>query len=99
MTAPTIESVLDEKRLFAPPAHFSEQAYIKNLGEYQDLYRKAEENPEAFWGELADQELHWFKKWDKVLQWHPPEAKWFTGGQINISYNCLGSSPNNLAKE
>ena len=89
MTAPTIESVLEEKRLFDPPANFSEQAYIKSLAEYQDLYRKAEENPEAFWAQLAAQELHWFKQWDKVLDWQPPQAKWFTGGQLNISYNCL----------
>ncbi|MFN9174581.1 MAG: acetate--CoA ligase [Synechocystis sp.] len=84
-----IESVLHEDRLFAPPSAFSEQAYIRSVREYEQLYSKAASNPEKFWGELADQELHWFKKWDRVLDWQPPFAKWFTGGQLNISHNCL----------
>jgi acetyl-CoA synthetase len=46
------------------------------------------EEPEKFWGRAAE-ELHWFKKWDKVLEWKSPWAKWFVGGQINLSYNCL----------
>ncbi len=45
-------------------------------------------HPEKFWGRIAE-ELHWFKKWDKVLEWNNPWAKWFVGGQINLSYNCL----------
>jgi acetyl-CoA synthetase len=84
-----IESVLHEDRLFASPPAFSEQAYIRNVREYEQLYSKAASNPEKFWGELAEQELHWFKKWDRVLDWQPPFAKWFTGGQLNISHNCL----------
>ncbi|MFM1842890.1 MAG: acetyl-coenzyme synthetase [Cyanobacteriota bacterium] len=85
----TIESILQENRLFEPPADFSEQAYVRSVREYDQLYSKAASNPERFWGELAEQELHWFKKWDRVLDWQPPFAKWFTGGQLNISYNCL----------
>jgi len=85
----TIESVLHEKRLFEPPTTFSDQAYVRNTREYEQLYSKAASNPEKFWGELAERELHWFKKWDRVLDWQPPFAKWFTGGQLNISYNCL----------
>lgn len=57
--------------------------------EYEQLYSRAASNPEKFWGELAEQELHWFKKWDQVLDWQPPFAKWFVGGQLNISHNCL----------
>ncbi|TVU52026.1 MAG: acetate--CoA ligase [Arthrospira sp. PLM2.Bin9] len=89
MSQPTIESILHEKRLFHPSEDFSKQARIKSMEEYRELYEKAKANPEAFWAELAENELHWFKKWDQVLDWQPPFAKWFVGGKINISYNCL----------
>lgn len=89
MSQDTIESILQEKRLFQPPAEFSEKAHIKSLEEYQALYDKAKADPQAFWGELATQELDWFQKWDAVLDWQPPFAKWFVNGKINISYNCL----------
>jgi acetyl-CoA synthetase len=84
-----IESILQENRLFQPPAEFSQQAKIKSLAEYEQLYAKAKAEPEKFWAELADTQLHWFQKWDKVLDWQPPFAQWFTQGKINISYNCL----------
>lgn len=89
MSQATIESILQEKRLFHPPAEFSQQAHIKSLEDYEQLYNKAKADPQQFWAELAEQELHWFQKWDKVLDWQPPFAKWFVGGKINISYNCL----------
>ncbi|MFM7579038.1 MAG: acetyl-coenzyme A synthetase N-terminal domain-containing protein, partial [Microcystaceae cyanobacterium] len=89
MSDPTIESVLHEERLFNPPSEFSNQAYVRSVREYEQLYSKAAANPERFWAELAEQELQWFKKWDTVLDWQPPNAQWFVGGQLNISYNCL----------
>ena len=89
MSQPTIESILQENRLFAPTPEFSQKAHIKSLEEYKQLYEKAKANPEAFWAELAETELHWFQKWDQVLDWQPPFAKWFVNGKINISYNCL----------
>ncbi|HCF30002.1 MAG TPA: acetate--CoA ligase [Cyanobacteria bacterium UBA11049] len=89
MSQVTIESILQEKRLFHPPAEFSQKAHIKSLEEYDRLYNKASSDPQQFWAELAEQELHWFQKWDKVLDWQPPFAKWFVNGKINISYNCL----------
>ncbi|MEX0269232.1 acetate--CoA ligase [Leptolyngbyaceae cyanobacterium UHCC 1019] len=89
MPQPTIESILHEERLFHPVAEFSQQAQIKSLEQYQQLYNKAKADPQAFWAELADTELHWFQKWDTVLDWQPPFAKWFVNGTINISYNCL----------
>ncbi|MEG4114423.1 MULTISPECIES: acetate--CoA ligase [unclassified Microcoleus] len=89
MSQDTIESILQEKRLFQPPAEFSQKAHIKSLEEYQALYDKAKADPQAFWAELAAQELHWFQNWDTVLDWQPPFAKWFVNGKINISYNCL----------
>jgi acetyl-CoA synthetase len=89
MSQPTIESVLQEKRLFEPSAQFSQAAHIKSLAEYHQIYDRAKADPAAFWAELADQELHWFEKWHTVLDWQPPSVKWFDGGKINISYNCL----------
>ena len=89
MSQVTIESILQEKRLFHPPTEFSQTAQIKSKQDYQQLYDRAKVDPQKFWAELAEQELHWFQKWDKVLDWQPPFAKWFVNGKINISYNCL----------
>jgi len=89
MSQPTIESILHEQRLFHPSPEFSQQAHINSQQEYEALYQKAAADPAGFWAELAQQELHWFKPWDTVLDWQPPFAKWFSGGKINISYNCL----------
>jgi len=88
--APTqnIDSILHEDRLFPPPPEFSKDAHIRSEEDYNHLRAKAAADPEAFWSDIA-RELHWFKPWDKVLDWQAPWAKWFTGGQINISYNCL----------
>ncbi|HET7290902.1 MAG TPA: acetate--CoA ligase [Vicinamibacteria bacterium] len=89
MTAvPDIESVLNEGRVFAPPAPFRERAHIKSLEEYRRLYERSVREPEAFWSEQAET-LTWDRKWDKVLDWQPPFAKWFVGGRLNISTNCL----------
>jgi acetyl-CoA synthetase len=86
--ASNIESILKESRRFAPPADFAAQAHIKSVAEYEKLWQRARDNPEAFWGEQADR-LHWFRRWDKVLVWNEPHAQWFTGGKINASFNCL----------
>lgn len=83
-----IESVLKEKRIFKPNQQFSKQAHIKSFAQYKRLYNESVKHPERFWAKIAE-ELVWFKKWSKVLEWNPPFAKWFVGGKINISYNCL----------
>jgi acetyl-CoA synthetase len=83
-----IDSILQEKRLFRPSEQFSKNAHVKSMAEYEAIYKKAEADPEAFWGDIA-KELHWFKPWSKVLEWNAPWAKWFVGGEINLSYNCL----------
>ena len=89
MSQPTIESILQENRTFAPPADLAANAEIKSLDDYQALYDRAAADPTAFWAELAEKELDWFQKWDTALDWQPPVAKWFGGGKINISHNCL----------
>jgi acetyl-CoA synthetase len=87
-TQVNIDSTLVEQRSFEPPAEFSQKAQIKSLAEYEALYKESVEQPEKFWARAA-QELHWFRKWDKVLEWKAPWAKWFVGGEINLAYNCL----------
>jgi acetyl-CoA synthetase len=83
-----IESVLNETRTFPPPPAFAADSQIKSFEEYERIYAEAAADPEAFWARQAE-ELHWFKKWDKVLEWEEPFAKWFVGGKLNVSYNCL----------
>ena len=86
----TITSMMEEKRLFKPPKQLSQDAYIKSFDEYKEIYKRSIEDPEAFWGELAEQ-LDWYQKWDKVLVTDFENAKheWFVGGKLNVSYNCL----------
>jgi acetyl-CoA synthetase len=83
-----IDSILREARKFDPPAEFSRHARIKSMAEYRKIYDAAAADPEKFWADVAG-ELHWFQKWNKVLEWDLPWAKWFAGGKINLSYNCL----------
>ena len=84
----SIDSVLQETRVFPPPPEFAQAAHIRSLEEYQALWDRAKDDPEGFWGEQA-QLLTWFKPWDKVLEWNQPFAKWFLGGQLNAAFNCI----------
>src|SRR5881394_2223961 len=84
-----ITSVLQENRVFAPSKSFSAQAHIDSMAEYRRLYTESIRSPEKFWAKQATHELVWFKPWRKVLQWKEPFAKWFVGGQLNASVNCL----------
>ena len=79
--------VLEEKPI-PPPEDFSKKAHVKSLKEYQEMYQRAVDNPEEFWGEQSKM-LDWFQPPKKVLEWNLPHAKWFTGGKLNVSYNCL----------
>jgi acetyl-CoA synthetase len=84
-----INTVMQEDRLFPPAAEFADQAHIGSLEAYQALWDDAAQDIEGFWGKLAKEQLHWFRDFDKVLDWKPPLAKWFVGGITNASYNCL----------
>jgi acetyl-CoA synthetase len=79
-----LEALLKEDRRFPPDGAFREQA---NAGD-GTVYRRAASDPEAFWSEWASR-LDWFEPWQRVLEWEPPHAKWFIGGRLNASYNCL----------
>lgn len=85
-----IISMLEDKQVYQPPDAVRLRAYIKSLEEYQKIYDRSTNDVEGFWGECAEQ-LDWYKKWDKVLEWNfiKPEVKWFLGGKLNASYNCL----------
>jgi acetyl-CoA synthetase len=79
----TLDNLSTETRTFPPSEEFAEQANAK-----ADIYDRAAEDHEGFWVEQADR-LHWHKRWDKVLEWEPPFAKWFVGGKLNVAYNCV----------
>jgi len=79
-----LDDLLRENRSFPPPAGFRNKARIQD----EQIYAEAERDPEGFWEKFAD-ELEWSRRWDKVLDWNPPHAKWFVGGRLNVSVNCL----------
>ena len=90
MADPQIESVLQEGRVFPPPAALAESAQLGSLQAYQALWDEVNADPDAFWGRQAREHLHWFKPFEQVLDWStPPFARWFEGGTTNLSYNCL----------
>ena len=88
MTEENLSSTLRENRVFPPAAAFASGAYVKSLAEYESLYARSVADPEAFWAEIAG-ELDWFAPWTRVLDWELPWAKWFVGGKLNLSHNCV----------
>jgi acetyl-CoA synthetase len=88
-----LDTVMQETRLFPPSPEFAAKARIGSLAAYEALWNEANADIEKFWGKLAG-ELHWFKPYGKVLEWNEPFAKWFVGGQTNVSYNCLDAHLN-----
>ena len=83
-----MESLLRENRVFPPPAEFAAKALIKSLPEYEALYKRSIEDPEGFWAEMA-REIDWFTPWTKVTEGGMGSAKWFVGGKLNLSHNCV----------
>ena len=79
--------VLEEKPI-PPPEEFSKRAHVKSMEEYHKLYEQAASDPEGFWGEQAKM-LDWAEPFSRVLEWNSPHAKWFVGGKLNVSFNCL----------
>ena len=83
-----IKSVLHEERIFPPPEDFARSAHIRSMEEYERLYAESLNSPETFWARMAEK-LHWFTRWHTVLEWNLPHARWFVGGTLNASYNCV----------
>ena len=79
----------EENKIFKPSKKFSSNAHIKSKKELEKIYKESIKNPEKFWAERAD-EIDWFKKWKRVFtKTKKPFVKWFEGGKLNVSYNCL----------
>ncbi|KGP76640.1 3-hydroxypropionyl-CoA synthetase [Desulfosporosinus sp. Tol-M] len=96
----SVKSMMVENRVFAPSAEFSEKAWVKSRAQYDEMYKKSIEKPDEFWAEMADK-LTWFKKWDKVEEFDFTNdifVRYFQGGQINVSYNCLDVHLNTVRK-
>ena len=83
-----VESLLRENRVFPPPAEFAAKAHVGSLEQYEAMYRRSVEEPEAFWAEAAS-ELEWFAPWEKVVEGEMGSARWFVGGKLNLSHNCV----------
>jgi acetyl-CoA synthetase len=80
---------MSTEAIYAPSEDFVRHAHVQGMQGYVELYRRAEQDPEGFWDEVASQEIHWFEKWSKVLEWNPPFARWFAGAKTNVSFNCI----------
>jgi len=89
----TIDTLLEESRIFHPDEEFTRQANVRN----RDIYAEARANPKIFWAMQAER-LDWFRKWDQVLEWNPPYAKWFVNGKLNACYNCVDRHLNTWRK-
>jgi acetyl-CoA synthetase len=95
-----IASMMAENRVFTPSKEFSQSAALRSLEEYKALYNWSIKDPEGFWGKMAEQ-LDWYKKWDKFVEYdfkNKPEVRYFIGGKINVSYNCLDRHLNTWRK-
>jgi acetyl-CoA synthetase len=85
---------------YAPSPEFVRNANVQGMEGYRELYERAQQDPQAFWSDLAERELEWFQKWNTVLDWsNPPFAKWFAGGKTNVAYNCLDRHANGQRKD
>ncbi len=89
--APTIKSMMEENRVFDPPAKLKENAWIKNFDEYKTMYDRSIDDPDTFWAEMAEN-FTWTKKWDKVRSYDfrdKIDIKFYEGAETNITVNCL----------
>jgi acetyl-CoA synthetase len=84
LSSPEIDALLRETRRFPPPEAWRRSANVRD----PEVYRRAAADPEAFWADFAA-ELEWMRRWERVLEWKAPHAKWFVGGRINASVNCV----------
>ncbi len=96
-----VETLLTEERVFPPPQEFAEKARIKSREQYDQMWRKSIENPDEFWGEMAEEHIDWYKKWDAVEEYSFVDdvyVRYYRGARLNASYNCLDRHLNNWRK-
>jgi acetyl-CoA synthetase len=91
MSEKGISVFMDEQRVFPPTEEMKKVAHISSMEQYGEMYKRSVEDPEGFWAEVAEKNITWFKKWDKVLEYdfHKPKIEWFIGGKLNATYNCI----------
>ncbi len=99
MATPDIDSVLKEHRVFPPPAEFASAAHVRSLADYERLYQQSIDDPERFWARHRRRARTGSTPWTRVLDWKPPDAKWFVGGTTNLAYNCLDRHLDHLAPQ
>jgi acetyl-CoA synthetase len=87
----TIDVLLREQRKFPPPDNFRSKAHIREMEEYERLYAWSIKDPDGFWSKIAEEHIMWYKPWRKVLEYDfsVPSVRWFIGGELNVSVNCL----------
>ena len=98
MSDDAIQSVLQENRQFPPAEAFSADAHISSDEQYQEMWQRAKDDPDGFWGELARENLDWIEPFDQVSEGDMPDTKWFTGGKLNVTQNCLDRHLDNWRK-
>ena len=87
----TMTTLASLGKVFDVPKELQKTAYINSMEQYEKMYKRSIEDPDGFWGDMANENMEFFKKWDKVLSYDFKEAKveWFKGAKLNVSYNCL----------
>ncbi len=91
MAEQKMQSLAQMGKVFDVPKELAEKAYVKSMAQYEAMYKESIESPDTFWAKMADENIEFFKKWDKVLEADMNEAKiaWFKNAKLNVSYNCL----------
>lgn len=88
-----IRQLLENERSIEPSDEFSYNALVKSRQDYDELYQRSIEDPEGFWAEMAGEHIDWFRQWDAVEEYDfessKPFVRYFRGGELNVSYNCL----------
>jgi len=84
-----IESVLHEERRFPPPSDFAAKAHISSEEQYQQMWQQAKDDPAGFWGEIARSQLEWMEPFETTCEGKMPDTRWFLGGKINATVNCI----------
>ena len=79
-------SLFDENTEFKPSKEFAKNAHVKSMAQYKRMHKESVEKPDVFWAREAN-DLTWQKKWDNVLEWKAPDAKWFKGAKLNLCEN------------
>ena len=99
MSTGSIQSVLNETRVFNPPAEFAKAAHVSSMEQYQQIWDEAKADPDQFWSKVGTDMIDWFQPFEKTLDWsNAPFAEWYIGGKLNAAYNCIDRHANGQRK-